>query len=87
MNDYSQLLNGNIIKPQLNDKTIVAKTNNGYIDIEDYNATSIDASSQNGNLNINLLKGTLFKVDANTANGHPALFLFQKKQQRLSLNN
>ena len=63
-------LNGNIIKPLLNDMNIVATTNNGYIDIKDDNASSIDASSLNGNVNINLLKGTLFQVDANTANGH-----------------
>lgn len=63
-------LNGNIIKPLLNDTNIVATSNNGYIDIKDDNADSIEASSQNGNINIKLLKDTLFQVDANTANGH-----------------
>ena len=47
-------LNGNIIKPQLNDTTIVAQTNNGFIDISDDNAIAIDASSLNGNVEISL---------------------------------
>ncbi len=63
-------LNGNIIKPLINDSVIIASTNNGRIDIKDNNATSIDASSQNGNVNISLIQGTLFKVDATSANGH-----------------
>jgi DUF4097 and DUF4098 domain-containing protein YvlB len=63
-------LNGNIIKPQINDTIIVATTDNGYIDIQDDNATSISASSQNGNVNISLVQGTLFQVDATSANGH-----------------
>ena len=63
-------LNGNIIKPQLNDTTIVAATNNGYIDIKDDNCTTINASSLNGNVKISLAEGTLFHVDANTANGY-----------------
>ncbi len=62
-------LNGNIIKPLLNDITVVATTNNGRIEIKDNNATSIAASSLNGNINIDLLEGTLFKIDASTANG------------------
>jgi DUF4097 and DUF4098 domain-containing protein YvlB len=62
-------LNGNIIKPLLNDTNIVARSNNGYIDIKDDNANSIEASSLNGNVNISLLKGTLFQVDATSANG------------------
>jgi DUF4097 and DUF4098 domain-containing protein YvlB len=63
-------LNGNILKPQLNDTTIFASTNNGKIDITDDKATDITAVSQNGNINIHLPEGTLFHVDANTANGH-----------------
>jgi DUF4097 and DUF4098 domain-containing protein YvlB len=63
-------LNGNIIKPQLDDTNIVAQTSNGYIDIYDDNATSIDASSDNGNVKISLAQGTLFQVDATTGNGH-----------------
>lgn len=63
-------LNGNIIKPLLNDVKVVATSCNGYIDISDNNATSIDASTLNGNVNIHLSKDTLFQVDANTANGH-----------------
>ena len=63
-------LNGNIVKPQINDTTIVANTNNGYIDIQDDNATSISASSQNGNVKLSLVQGTLFQVDATSANGH-----------------
>lgn len=63
-------LNGNIIKPQLNNTKITAQTGNGNIDISDGNAASIDASSQNGNVKINLARGTLFQVDATTANGH-----------------
>jgi DUF4097 and DUF4098 domain-containing protein YvlB len=63
-------LNGNIVKPLLNNTNIVATSNNGYIDIKDDSARSIEASSQNGNVNIKLSKGTLFQVDANTANGH-----------------
>jgi DUF4097 and DUF4098 domain-containing protein YvlB len=47
----------------------VATSANGYVDIKDDNATSIEASSLNGNVNIGLIKGTLFQVDANTANG------------------
>lgn len=62
-------LNGNIIKPLLNDKTVTATTNNGRIDLKDDNATSITASSLNGNVDIRLVQGTLFKVDASTANG------------------
>ena len=62
-------LNGNIIKPQLNDTTIVAQTNNGFIDISDDNATAIDASSLNGNVKISLAQATLFQVDATSANG------------------
>ena len=61
--------NGNIIKPQLNDTTIIATTNNGSIDITDDNANSIDVSSQNGSIKISLSDGTLFKVDATTSNG------------------
>jgi DUF4097 and DUF4098 domain-containing protein YvlB len=63
-------LNGNIIKPLLNDVRVEATTSNGYVDIKDDNATSIAASTLNGNVNIHLSKGTLFQVDANTANGH-----------------
>ena len=63
-------LNGNIIKPLLNDKTVTATTNNGRIDLKDDNATSITASSLNGNVDLRLVEGTLFKVDATTANGH-----------------
>ncbi len=63
-------LNGDIIKPQLNDTILKATTNNGYVDIKDDNATSIEASSLNGNVKVSLLEGTLFQVDANTANGH-----------------
>jgi DUF4097 and DUF4098 domain-containing protein YvlB len=63
-------LNGNIIKPLLNNSYVVATSNNGYIDIKDDNAASIVASSQNGNVNIRLANDTLFQVDANTANGH-----------------
>jgi DUF4097 and DUF4098 domain-containing protein YvlB len=63
-------LNGNIIKPLLNDTKIVATTNNGYIDILDDNANSIEASSLNGNVNIKLAADTLFQIEANTANGH-----------------
>jgi DUF4097 and DUF4098 domain-containing protein YvlB len=62
-------LNGNIIKPQLNDTTVDASTDNGYINIKDDNATSITAHSQNGNVKVSLAQGTLFSVDANTANG------------------
>ena len=62
--------NGNIIKPQINDTIIVASTDHGYIDIQDDNATSISASSQNGNVNLSLAQGTLFQVDATSANGH-----------------
>jgi DUF4097 and DUF4098 domain-containing protein YvlB len=62
-------LNGNIIKPLLNDMSLKATTNNGYIDIKDDNATSIEASSLNGNVKVSLVEGTLFQVDANTANG------------------
>jgi DUF4097 and DUF4098 domain-containing protein YvlB len=63
-------LNGNIIKPQLNDKTIVASTNNGRIDIKDDNATAVTATSLNGNVKISLVQGTLFEVDAVSSNGH-----------------
>lgn len=63
-------LNGNIIKPLLNDLKVVATSCNGYIDISDDNATSIAASTLNGNVNIHLSKDTLFQVDASTANGH-----------------
>ena len=38
-------LNGNIIKPLLDDITVVATTNNGRIEIKENNATSITASS------------------------------------------
>jgi len=62
-------LNGNIIKPLLNDKTVVATTNNGRIDLKNDNTTSITASSLNGNVNIHIVEGTLFTVDATTANG------------------
>lgn len=62
--------NGNIIKPQLNDMTLKATTDNGYIDIKDDNATSIEASSLNGNVKLSLVDDTLFQVNANTANGH-----------------
>jgi DUF4097 and DUF4098 domain-containing protein YvlB len=62
-------LNGNIIKPLLNDKTVTATTNNGSVDLKDDNATSITASSLNGNVNVRLVEGTLFTVDATTANG------------------
>jgi len=62
-------LNGNIIKPQLNDTTISASTNNGSIDIKEDNATSIDASSQNGSIKISLTEGTLFQIDASSSNG------------------
>ena len=63
-------LNGNIIKPSLNDVNVVATSSNGYVDVTDDNATSIEASTLNGNVNIHLAKDTLFQVDANTANGH-----------------
>jgi len=63
-------LNGNIIKPQLNDTMVVCRTNNGNINIEDDNNTSIDAVSQNGNVQISLVQGTLFSVDANVGNGN-----------------
>jgi DUF4097 and DUF4098 domain-containing protein YvlB len=63
-------LNGNIVKPQLNDMSLKATTYNGYIDFKDDNATSIEASSLNGNVKVSLVDGTLFQVDANTANGH-----------------
>ena len=63
-------LNGNIIKPQLNDTAVVATTSNGRIDIEDNTASSIEASNANGNINVSLVKGTLFQVDAVSANGH-----------------
>ena len=53
-----------------NDTIIVATTDNGYIDIQDDNATSISASSQKGNVNLSLVKGTLFQVDATSAIGH-----------------
>jgi DUF4097 and DUF4098 domain-containing protein YvlB len=62
-------LNGNIVKPQLNDMIVVSRTENGNINIEDDNATSINAVSQNGNVQIRLVQGTLFSVDANAANG------------------
>jgi DUF4097 and DUF4098 domain-containing protein YvlB len=62
-------LNGNIVKPQLNDNSIVATTFNGYIDIKDDNASSINASSLNGYVKIGLVQGTLFQVEATTANG------------------
>jgi hypothetical protein len=38
-------LNGNIVKPQVNDIIVVANTDNGNIDIKDSNCTSINASS------------------------------------------
>ncbi len=63
-------LNGNIIKPLLNDTNVVATSNNGYIDLKDDNANSIEASSQNGNVDVKLTKDTLFQVDGTTANGH-----------------
>ena len=63
-------LNGNIVKPQVNDIIVVANTDNGYIDIKDSNCTSINASSKNGNVKVGLAQGTLFSVDANTANGN-----------------
>jgi DUF4097 and DUF4098 domain-containing protein YvlB len=53
-------LNGNIVKPQLNDMTLKATTNNGYIDIKDDNATSIEASNLNGNVKVSLVEGTLY---------------------------
>jgi DUF4097 and DUF4098 domain-containing protein YvlB len=62
--------NGDIIKPQINDTNIIATTNNGNINIQDDNATSISASSQNGNVDLSLAQGTLFQVDATSANGH-----------------
>jgi DUF4097 and DUF4098 domain-containing protein YvlB len=62
-------LNGDIIKPQINDTAVFAITNNGDIHIQDDNATSISASSQNGNVNLSLVQGTLFQVDATGANG------------------
>lgn len=62
-------INGNIIKPLLNDKTVTATTNNGNIDIKDDKATCITASSQNGNVNIRLAESALFTVDATTSNG------------------
>lgn len=63
-------LNGNIIKPQLNDSLVEAMTNNGKVEIKDDNAISIVASSLNGAVDIGLVQGTLFQVDANAANGH-----------------
>ena len=54
----------------LNDKTLTATTNNGRIDLKDDNAASITASSLNGNVDLRLVEGTLFKVDATIANGH-----------------
>jgi DUF4097 and DUF4098 domain-containing protein YvlB len=64
-------LNGNIIKPHnINDIIVIGKTENGNINIEDDNATSINAQSQNGNVKISLAQGTLFSVDANTSNGN-----------------
>jgi DUF4097 and DUF4098 domain-containing protein YvlB len=58
------------VKPLLNDTNVVATSDNGYIDIKDDNADSIVASSENGNVNIQLVKDTLFQVDASSANGH-----------------
>lgn len=63
-------LNGNIIKPLLNNTNIVATTDNGNIDIQDANADSIEASSLNGDVNVSLRDGTLFQVNAETATGH-----------------
>ncbi len=63
-------LNGNIIKPQLNDINVIASTNNGNIDIKDSNYKSINASTLNGDVDVSLQEGTLFQVEASTANGH-----------------
>jgi DUF4097 and DUF4098 domain-containing protein YvlB len=65
-------LNGNIIKPQLNDVNVVASTSNGYVDIKDDHCKNINASSLNGNIKIGLAQGTLFQVDASVANGNVA---------------
>ena len=62
-------LNGNIIKPLINDETVIATTNNGRVELKDDKATSITASSLNGNVDIRLVDGTLFTIDATTANG------------------
>jgi DUF4097 and DUF4098 domain-containing protein YvlB len=65
-------LNGNIIKPLLNDTKIVANTSNGAVEIKDDNCKIIEASSLNGNVKVSLAEGTLFQVDASTANGNVA---------------
>jgi DUF4097 and DUF4098 domain-containing protein YvlB len=62
-------VNGNIIKPQLNDTKVVATTSNGNIDLKDGGATEIDAMSVNGNVKISLTQGTLFQVAASVGNG------------------
>jgi hypothetical protein len=61
--------NGDIIKPQLNDNTVVATTNKGNIDIKDGGANEIDAMTLNGNINIGLTQDTLFQVAASVGNG------------------
>lgn len=63
-------LNGNIIKPQINDAKVAASTSNGNIDIKDGGATEIDAMAVNGNVKISLTQGTLFQVAASVGNGH-----------------
>jgi DUF4097 and DUF4098 domain-containing protein YvlB len=64
-------VNGDIIKPQLNDATVVATTNNGNIDLKDgISSSEIDAMTLNGNIKIGLTQGTLFKVTASVGNGN-----------------
>jgi DUF4097 and DUF4098 domain-containing protein YvlB len=61
--------NGNIVKPQIDNNVVAARTGNGNIDIRDNSASKIIAQSGNGNINLGLLQGTLFQVNALSGNG------------------
>jgi DUF4097 and DUF4098 domain-containing protein YvlB len=61
--------NGDIIKPQLNDVSVVARTGNGNINIKDAGANVILGQTQNGNINVALAQGTLFQTNAVSGNG------------------
>jgi DUF4097 and DUF4098 domain-containing protein YvlB len=62
--------NGNITKPQLNDQKVAASTLNGDITLTDNgNCVSLGANCMNGNIKVNLARGTLFEVAASVGNG------------------
>jgi DUF4097 and DUF4098 domain-containing protein YvlB len=61
--------NGNVIKSQLNDISVVARCGNGNIDIKDGAANMILGQTGNGNINVALTQRIRFTVNALTGNG------------------